>query len=284
MLVAVFLETTALVGFVIHGELALLVGGVAAERGDVALPAIIALAAAAAVAGDLVSFLLGRRLGRPFLERHGPRVGVGPDRLARIDAFFARHGGKAVFLGRFTGSCARPCRSRPAARACARGSCSPSARSARSSGPTVFTLIGYAFAESFTAAGQTATRIALVAVLLAIAALVARSRLARRWVSGLRAAAARALVLLLGLALRVRVRPVLGDRPRGDQHGVLGGLRRRVEVERALERAQRALGSSSTLSRYWPSRRHVSALAGCSPTARSNAFWASSRRPRASSM
>ena len=180
VLVLVFLETTALVGFVIHGELALLVGGVAAERGDVALPAIIALAWGAAVAGDLVSLLLGRRLGRPFLERHGPRVRVGPDRLARIDAFFARHGSKAVFLGRFTGLLR-------ATMPFAAGSSGMRPRqllplSALSAlvWVTVFTLIGYAFAESFTAAGQTATRIALVAVLLAIAALVARSRLARR--------------------------------------------------------------------------------------------------------
>jgi membrane-associated protein len=180
VLVLVFLETTALVGFVIHGELALLVGGVAAERGDVALPAIIALAWGAAVAGDFVSLLLGRRLGRPFLERHGPRFGVGPDRLTRIDGFFARHGSKAVFLGRFTGLLR-------ATMPFAAGSSGMRPRqllplSALSAlvWVTVFTLIGYAFAESFTAAGQTATRIALVAVLLAIAALVARSRLARR--------------------------------------------------------------------------------------------------------
>ena len=99
----VFLETTALLGFMIHGELALMLGGVAAERGDASLLAMIALVCAAAVAGDMVSLLLGRRLGRPFLERHGGRIGLGPARLARVDGFFARHGGKALFLGRFTG-------------------------------------------------------------------------------------------------------------------------------------------------------------------------------------
>ena len=98
-----FLETTVLLGFVIHGELALLLGGVAAERGDASLLAMIALVCTAAVAGDLVSLLIGRRLGRPFLERHGARVGLGVARLARVDAFFDRHGGKALFLGRFTG-------------------------------------------------------------------------------------------------------------------------------------------------------------------------------------
>jgi membrane protein DedA with SNARE-associated domain len=47
----------------------------------------------------VVSLRLGRSLGRPFLERHG----IGPERLARVDGFFARHGRKAPFLGRFTG-------------------------------------------------------------------------------------------------------------------------------------------------------------------------------------
>ena len=34
---------------------------------------------------------------------HGPRVGVTPPRLARVDGFFARHGGKAILIGRFIG-------------------------------------------------------------------------------------------------------------------------------------------------------------------------------------
>ena len=64
----IFLECSLLLGWLVHGELVLLAGGVAAERGDASVLAIIALAATAAVAGDAVSFLFGRRLGRPFLE------------------------------------------------------------------------------------------------------------------------------------------------------------------------------------------------------------------------
>src|SRR5918999_1661643 len=77
--------------------------GVVAERGGVELLPLIGFVWLAAAGGDLVSFLLGRRLGRPFLERHGPRFQLTPDRLARVDAFYERHGGKAVLLGRFTG-------------------------------------------------------------------------------------------------------------------------------------------------------------------------------------
>jgi membrane protein DedA with SNARE-associated domain len=46
---------------------------------------------------------LGCRLGRDWLLRHGARVGLKPRRLAKAESFFARHGPKAVFLGRFIG-------------------------------------------------------------------------------------------------------------------------------------------------------------------------------------
>ena len=98
-----FLETGAFVGLIAPGETALVLGGVVAAKGGVDLPVILALTWAAAALGDLASFLLGRRLGRRFLERHGPRIGVNDARLARIDVFFARHGAKAILVGRFIG-------------------------------------------------------------------------------------------------------------------------------------------------------------------------------------
>src|ERR687895_108008 len=98
-----FLETGAFVGLLVPGETAVVVGGVVAERGGVELVPLVGFVWLAAAGGDLVSFLLGRRLGRPFLERHGRRFQLTPDRLARVDTFYERHGGKAVLLGRFTG-------------------------------------------------------------------------------------------------------------------------------------------------------------------------------------
>src|SRR5688500_9686699 len=97
------LETGAFVGLLVPGETAVVVGGVVAERGDVALPALIGLVWAAAVAGDVVSFTLGRRLGRPFLAAHGDRLRLPPEHLARAERFFGRYGGRAVLLGRFVG-------------------------------------------------------------------------------------------------------------------------------------------------------------------------------------
>ena len=98
-----FLETSAFVGLIAPGELAVVLGGVLAGRGQMQLPLLVAVVWAAAVAGDGCGFLLGRRLGRPFLVRHGARLGATPGRLEQVERFFARHGAKAIVIGRFVG-------------------------------------------------------------------------------------------------------------------------------------------------------------------------------------
>jgi membrane-associated protein len=176
----VFLETTALLGFMIHGELALMLGGVAAERGDASLLAMIALVCAAAVAGDMVSLLLGRRLGRPFLERHGGRMGLGAGRLARVDGFFGRHGGKALFLGRFTGFLRATMPFVAGSSGLTPRRLLPYSAASAVVWTASFTVLGYAFSESFAGAGETATRVGLAGILLVSAALIVRSRVTAR--------------------------------------------------------------------------------------------------------
>lgn len=172
-------ETTALAGFLVHGELVLVVGGVAAQRGSASLVALIALTWAAAVAGDSLSLGLGRRLGRPFLARHGARFGAHAERLRKVERFFARHGGKALVLGRFTGF------TRSLLPFVAGSSGLPLRRLLPFSAlsglvwTVAFIGIGYGFSESFTDAGETVTRAMLVAVLLALVLALARARLWR---------------------------------------------------------------------------------------------------------
>jgi membrane protein DedA with SNARE-associated domain/membrane-associated phospholipid phosphatase len=98
-----FLETGAFVGLVAPGETAVLVGGVVAAQGEIDLMILIALVWACAVAGDLTSYTLGRRLGRQFLVRHGPRVKITEERLETVEVFFAKYGGATIFIGRFLG-------------------------------------------------------------------------------------------------------------------------------------------------------------------------------------
>jgi membrane protein DedA with SNARE-associated domain/membrane-associated phospholipid phosphatase len=98
-----FMETGAFVGLIAPGETAMLLGGLVAGQGQIDVVALIGIVWACAVAGDLTSFLLGRRLGRAFLVRHGAKVQITEERLHQVEGFFDRHGGKAILLGRFVG-------------------------------------------------------------------------------------------------------------------------------------------------------------------------------------
>src|SRR5215207_4365986 len=98
-----FLEAAAFLGLLVPGETGIILGGVVAGQGQIDLVALIGLAWAAAFAGDLTGYLLGRRLGRPFLLSRGPRLGLTPGRVEQVESFFHRHGGKAIFIGRFVG-------------------------------------------------------------------------------------------------------------------------------------------------------------------------------------
>jgi membrane protein DedA with SNARE-associated domain len=98
-----FLETGAFVGLVAPGETAVIAGGVFAGQGNLELFVLLGLVWVACIAGDTVSFWLGRRLGRGFLLEHGPRVKITAERLAYVERFFERRGGVTILVGRFIG-------------------------------------------------------------------------------------------------------------------------------------------------------------------------------------
>jgi membrane protein DedA with SNARE-associated domain/membrane-associated phospholipid phosphatase len=98
-----FLETGAFVGFVAPGETVVILGGAVAGQGATSVYVTIAVVWFCAWAGDSVSFLLGRRLGREFVLRHGERVRITPERFAQVERYFRRHGGKTILIGRFIG-------------------------------------------------------------------------------------------------------------------------------------------------------------------------------------
>src|SRR5206468_7855185 len=80
-----------------------LLGGAVAGQGQTSLEATIAAVWFGAWAGDTVSFLIGRRLGRDFIVRHGPKLRITPERFAAVEGYFRRHGGKTILIGRFIG-------------------------------------------------------------------------------------------------------------------------------------------------------------------------------------
>ncbi len=96
-----FAETGAFVGLVVPGETVMLLGGAVAGQGAIDIYLLIAIAWFSAWAGDTTSFFIGRRLGREFVLKHGPRFGIGHERFEKVEDYFSRHGGKTIFIGRF---------------------------------------------------------------------------------------------------------------------------------------------------------------------------------------
>jgi membrane protein DedA with SNARE-associated domain len=88
-------------GVPIPGETALLTASVLASQGKLSIVPVIALAAAGAIIGDNIGYLIGRKGGRWLLQRPGPFLRQRLEVLSVGEPFFAKHGPKAVFFGRF---------------------------------------------------------------------------------------------------------------------------------------------------------------------------------------
>ena len=89
-------------GVPVPGETALIAYGVLAGEGHYSIASVIVVAAAGAIIGDNLGYwLIGRKGGRAlfrrwrWLNRYSDRV------LPRAESIMARHGGAAVFFGRF---------------------------------------------------------------------------------------------------------------------------------------------------------------------------------------
>ena len=99
--IIVALECQALLGLFMPGESLVLVGGFFAEQGHLDLRVLIFVISIAAIFGDSIGYELGRHLGRGWLIKHGKRFGLRQEHMDRVDGFFVRHGGKAVFGSHF---------------------------------------------------------------------------------------------------------------------------------------------------------------------------------------
>jgi membrane protein DedA with SNARE-associated domain/membrane-associated phospholipid phosphatase len=155
-------ETAAFIGFIAPGEFAVILGGVLAGEGELSIELLIGIVWACAVAGDSIGFMIGRRFGREFALKHGPRVRLTEDRIRRVEDFFAKHGGKTIILGRWLGFV------RPLMPFTAGTSGMPYRRflpyDVLSAGvwTATFCLLGYIFWHSFTTITSIASRGALV--------------------------------------------------------------------------------------------------------------------------
>jgi membrane protein DedA with SNARE-associated domain len=101
LFVASLAENVFLIGFIIPGDLVVVLGGGLAQRAGLS-PISASLAVVMGVLlGSNLSFWIGRRGGTVFIERWGERIGVGQKRVRLAEVYFAEHGAKTVFVGSF---------------------------------------------------------------------------------------------------------------------------------------------------------------------------------------
>jgi membrane protein DedA with SNARE-associated domain len=88
-------------GLPVPGETGLITAGILASSGKLKIELVIVIAATAAIVGDNIGYLIGRKGGRWVLERPGAFARQRREVLLVGEPFFTRHGPKAVFFGRF---------------------------------------------------------------------------------------------------------------------------------------------------------------------------------------
>jgi len=97
--VALLLENT---GIPVPGETVLLLASfLAYSQHELQLSSIIIVGTVAATLGDNLGYAVGRRGGRPLLERYRELLCIRPATLERGDRLFAQYGAVAVFFARF---------------------------------------------------------------------------------------------------------------------------------------------------------------------------------------
>src|SRR3954470_14920344 len=175
-----FLETGAFIGFIAPGEFTVILGGVIAGEGTISIVPLIGIVWICAIAGDSTSFLIGHRVGRQFLLKHGPKLRITEQRFHQVEDYFDRHGGKTIVIGRFIGF-VRPLA--PFIAGMSRmtyGRFIPYSIVGTGLWGTTFCLVGYIFWRSFDKVSKVAGRATLVlgiAAALGAAIVYARHRL-----------------------------------------------------------------------------------------------------------
>ncbi|WP_026067607.1 VTT domain-containing protein [Pusillimonas noertemannii] len=96
----IFIETGVVVAPFLPGDSLLFIAGTLAAQQVMHLPILLPVLAVAAIAGDALNYALGTAIRKRTIDTHRLRL-LKPEHIARTNAFFERHGPKAVVLARF---------------------------------------------------------------------------------------------------------------------------------------------------------------------------------------
>ena len=102
LFLVIFCETGLVIMPFLPGDsLLFTAGAIAALPSGLNVFVVFAVMFAAAIMGDNVNYLIGRKFGRGLIENGRLSVIIRPNYIVRTDAFFAKHGGKTISLARF---------------------------------------------------------------------------------------------------------------------------------------------------------------------------------------
>ena len=96
----VFAESGLFFGFFLPGDSLLLIAGVLAAAHILNIWIVLPLVAVAAILGNQTGFWMGSKFGRRIFSREDSWL-FHKDHVTRSEAFFAKHGSKAVVISRF---------------------------------------------------------------------------------------------------------------------------------------------------------------------------------------
>ncbi|MDJ0343989.1 VTT domain-containing protein [Streptomyces sp. H10-C2] len=102
VLLIVFAESGLLIGFFLPGDSLLFTTGLLVSGGTLKTPLwlVMLLVVVAAIAGDQVGFLFGRKVGPSLFRRPDSKL-FKQENIEKAHAFFEKHGPKSIVLARF---------------------------------------------------------------------------------------------------------------------------------------------------------------------------------------
>lgn len=102
LFLVIFAESGLLFGFFLPGDSLLFTAGLLAQQGrfGLSLPVIVVGCFIAAVAGDQVGYLFGRRVGPTLFRKPDSRL-FKQEYVEKAQSYFARYGSKTIVLARF---------------------------------------------------------------------------------------------------------------------------------------------------------------------------------------